>query len=419
MKEYRKTGRRCRRNRWPALAACALVLVFLWGGVPSRQTAALSRVQAAEETEEEEAAEGEVSPEQEEEILTWMEESVLDEGELQDLNRALEEMLPDSGVSFSQVLSSLIRGDGEETGKLLGSFFSDSLFYAVKQTKSTAGYLLAVIMGAALFGHCAQVFQSRQTADIAFYMMYVLLITLCLKSFQLAAGTVGESLEQLLTFMQILGPVYFLCMAVSTGSVTAVAFYNVVLLLIGLVETVIIRVLLPLIHVALLIRLMNSLTLESRISRFAELLETVVGWSLKTLLALVTGVGIVQGLLNPALDTVRQNALTRGLEMIPGIGDVAGGIGEVVLGTAVLIKNGTGVAGLICCVAVCLVPVVNMAVPVLWYQCVAALAQPVSDRRITDVLGSVAAAYRMMLKLVLSTGVLFLLTIAVSAAFTG
>lgn len=419
MKEYRKTGRRCGENRWQLLWACMLVLVVLWGGAPFRQTAALSRVQAAEETEEEEAAEEEVSPEQEEEILTWMEESVLDEGELQDLNRALEEMLPDSGVSFSQVLSSLIRGDGEETGKLLGSFFSDSLFYAVKQTKSTAGYLLAVIMGAALFGHCAQVFQSRQTADIAFYMMYILLITLCLKSFQLAAGTVGEGLEQLLTFMQILGPVYFLCMAVSTGSVTAVAFYNVVLLLIGLVETVIIRVLLPLIHVALLIRLMNSLTLESRISRFAELLETVVGWSLKTLLALVTGVGIVQGLLNPALDTVRQNALTRGLEMIPGIGDVAGGIGEVVLGTAVLIKNGTGVAGLICCVAVCLVPVVNMAVPALWYQCVAALAQPVSDRRITDALGSVASAYRMMLKLVLSTGVLFLLTIAVSAAFTG
>ena len=53
MKEYRKTGRRCGENRWQLLWACRLVLVVLWGGAPFRQTAALSRVQAAEETEEE------------------------------------------------------------------------------------------------------------------------------------------------------------------------------------------------------------------------------------------------------------------------------------------------------------------------------------------------------------------------------
>ena len=52
------------------------------------------------------------------------------------------------------------------------------------------------------------------------------------------------------------------------------------------------------------------------------------------------------------------------------------------------------------------------------YKLVAALIQPVSDKRIVGCISAVGEGSRMLLKIVFMTGVLFLLTIAIVAATT-
>ena len=52
------------------------------------------------------------------------------------------------------------------------------------------------------------------------------------------------------------------------------------------------------------------------------------------------------------------------------------------------------------------------------YKLMAALIQPISDKRIVEALASVGNGYQMLLKVVFTTAVLFLLTIAVAAVFT-
>jgi stage III sporulation protein AE len=90
-----------------------------------------------------------------------------------------------------------------------------------------------------------------------------------------------------------------------------------------------------------------------------------------------------------------------------------------VLGTAVLIKNGIGVAGMIICLVMCLVPIIQIAITSLMYQLIAALIQPVSDKRMVNCVSSVADGSKILLKIVFTTGVLFLITIAVVATTTG
>lgn len=51
--------------------------------------------------------------------------------------------------------------------------------------------------------------------------------------------------------MRVLCPVYFVCMAVAVGSISAIAFYNLALFLIFLVELVILKWIVPLIQIAL------------------------------------------------------------------------------------------------------------------------------------------------------------------------
>ena len=95
-----------------------------------------------------------------------------------------------------------------------------------------------------------------------------------------------------------------------------------------------------------------------------------------------------------------------------------GGTAEVLVGTAVLIKNGIGMAGALTAVGLCAAPALQMLVMALLYRLAAAVVQPVSDKRITSCISSVSEGYELLLRVLVTTGALFLLTIAITASFT-
>lgn len=195
-------------------------------------------------------------------------------------------------------------------------------------------------------------------------------------------------------------------------------FYNLALLLIYLVELVILNFLIPFVQVYIVVKVMNNLSEEEYLSKFAELCETIISWILKTFLAGVVGLNIVQGLLSPAIDSLKRSVVGKSAEAIPVVGDAIGGVTEVVLATAVVIKNGIGVVGAVICVGICLIPIVQMGVVTFLYKLIAAMIQPVSDKRIVGCISSIADGSQMLLRIIFTTGVLFLLTIAIVAATT-
>ena len=91
---------------------------------------------------------------------------------------------------------------------------------------------------------------------------------------------------------------------------------------------------------------------------------------------------------------------------------------DVALGVAVLLKNGIGVAGMIFIAVLALIPLVEFLILAFLYQLVAALVQPVPDRRITTCISGVSSGYQLMVKVIASTTLLFVLSIALVVAVT-
>ena len=347
-----------------------------------------------------------------------IEEAILSEFDFDEIERSLQEMFLDEKIEFGDVVTALMSGDAEEAGGVLLDFLSDVVSYEFRYNWHNLVYILLIAIAAAVFSNFSGAFRNRQISDISFYVLYMLLITLCLTSFQTAAQGLEERLDSVVEFMRVLCPSYFLAVAFASGSVTSVFFYNVILLLIYVVELVIIRFVLPVIHIYIMIRVLGNLTGEDFLSESAELMHKVAAWILKTLLACVIGVNVVQGLLAPAIDTLKRSALTRTAEALPWVGNAMGGAAEIFLGTAVLIKNGIGMAGAVIAVLICLGPIVQLALMALMYKVAAALVQPVSDKRITACISGVSEGYELLVRVIFTVGLLFLLTIAVVAAST-
>lgn len=359
-----------------------------------------------------------LTEEERDDLQKRTEESLLAAFDFDEVEESLAAMFPEQKTSFSEIVAMLTSGDMEGIGELLLDYLSDQISYEFRYNRQNLVYMLLIALAAAVFTNFAGAFRNRQVSEISFYVLYMLLIALCLTAFRVAAAGVEERLGALTDFMQILCPSYFLAVALASGSVTAMFFYNVVLFLIYLVEVVMIRFLLPLINVYLMIRVLGNLTGEDALSELAELIQKLVSWILKTLVTCIIGVNVVQGLLAPAIDTLKRSAVTRTAEALPWIGNAVGGAAEVVLGTAVLIKNGIGMAGALIAVLICAVPILQMLILAFLYKLASALVQPVSDKRITDCIGSVSEGYELLVRVLFSSGLLFLLTIAVVAAST-
>lgn len=387
-----------------------LLLVFLVFGLGIK-------IVNAEEPQEEQTEE-QKTEEDADALQEQMEEALLSEFDFQEIEESLQEMFPKEKISFGDVVTSLMSGNAKDTGRIFLDFLSDLLAYEFKYNRKNLVYILLVSLAAAVFSNFAGAFQNRQISDISFYVLYMLLITLCLTSFQTAIQGLEGRLGSLVEFMQVLCPSYFLAVAFASGSTTSLFFYNVILLLIFVVELVIIRFLLPVVHIYIMVRILGNLTGEDFLSEFAELIHKIVTWVLRTLLACVVGINVVQGLLAPAIDALKRSTLTRTAEAIPWVGNVMGGAAEIFLGTAVLIKNGIGMAGAVIAVVICAVPIIQMGLMALMYKLAAALVQPVSDKRITACISGVSEGYELMVRMIFTVGLLFLLTIAVVAMST-
>lgn len=352
------------------------------------------------------------------ELQKEAEETIWKEFEFSEIEDLLDDIFPEKKTDFQDLIKKMLSGQTEPSLQVIGEMISDQFFYEWKSSKAGMVHILLIVIVAAVFTNFSNVFQNKQISEISFYVLYLLLITIGLNSFRILIVSAGENLERLIGFMKVLGPVYFLAVAFAAGSSTSILFYNLVLLLIYLVELVILNFLIPFVQVYIVVKVMNNLSEEDYLSKFAELCETVIAWTLKTLLAGVTGVNIIQGLLSPAIDSLKRSVVGRSAEAIPVVGDAIGGVTEVMLGTAVLIKNGIGVAGALVCIGICLVPIIQMAVVTLLYKLIAAMIQPVSDKRIVGCISSIADGSQMLLRIIFTTGVLFLLTIAVVTATT-
>lgn len=342
--------------------------------------------------------------------------STFDYGEI---DNSLKELFPDAQVKFEDVLSEILSGDLKHSFRLLGTFAKEQCVYLLQMEKKTLIYIVMIAMIAAVMNQFTGILQNRQVAGIGFYIIYLMLIALTITAFDVVLSKVEAGILAVTGFMSVFCPVYFLAVAVAKGSVTSVAFYNLMLFLIYGVELIIGKILLPVVRVYMMIRVLNFLTPEEMFEKFSELLALIVKWTLRTALVCVIGVNLIQGMISPAIDTVRRSAVTKGAEAIPGVGNLLGGMTEVAIGTAVLVKNGIGMAGALICIALCTLPLIQIAATELLYKMTAVMIQPVSDDRVIGCVEAVAEGCGLLLQMVFTVGLLFLLTIAIVAALTG
>jgi stage III sporulation protein AE len=160
------------------------------------------------------------------------------------------------------------------------------------------------------------------------------------------------------------------------------------------------------------------MTNEKLISKMTGLLKSVITWGMRMLLAGVTGMNMIENMMAPSLDNLKKMSVTKTISMIPGLGNTAEAVGNVFLGSAVVIKNGVGAAALIGVIFICVGPILKMMVFTLLYKLAGAVVQPFADKRICGCIDCVGEGASLLLRALVTGMLMFLITIAVVVTAT-
>lgn len=333
-----------------------------------------------------------------------------------DIQEYLDEILGETEVHFTDLMQLLMSGDFSGLVQQVGELLRQGAVSGLNSNGKALRQVILTALFGALLSRFSEAFSKNGIGETGFYVTYLLLTSLLLGAF-LSTKELGEELiRHMLQFMQVLIPVFFVAVAYAGGSVTALAFYQMVLLVIAAVQWLFLVILLPLIQVYVCLQLVNSLSREDFLSKAAELLETILEWSMRTLLGVVIGIHMIQGLVLPMVDSVKSAALRRAVSAIPWVGKGGEVVAQVLLGSGALIKNAIGMAALVVLVMICIIPVVKLGLIALLYQAAAAMLQPAADARLVESILAVSSGTRLVMRLVIHTLVLFMLTLAIICA---
>lgn len=346
-------------------------------------------------------------------------------GEFQDYDLSEAEQLLErylgsgrTGITFSGLLSALMRGDFSEAAGLLAEGVREGLTGGLRESMGMLGQIMVLGTAGAVFAGIAGVLQTGQVSVTGFFVTYLLIFTLLAAGFSQGAALAKEALEQVSEVMRALMPSYFLAAAFAGGAVTAAGLYEGMLLMITGVQGLFLKVLLPGTEICFLLMLAGHMVREDLFVRLREVLQTAVSWGIRTAVGLVVGIQLLQGMVLPYADAVKNSGLTKALEAIPGIGQGMGIAAKMVMGSGVLIKNTLGVGAVLLLALLTLVPVVKLGILALFYQLAAAALEPVCDKRITSCVAEAAGGYRLLLKLVASAFSLFVIAVALVCTAT-
>lgn len=409
----RKQSRRWRGKKYAPVMIGMLVLLMNLADLKISNLISGSIIcQAAERQSENTETENNSEGTEKEKIMqteTSTVSDILEELDLSRVQRMLDQMLGEESFSMKDMLDGLIKGEKVLSEDTVQEMVHSFLFSGLEKEKSLLIKILLLILLSAVLANFADVFESGQIGDICFYIVYLLLFILLMDSFSSVTRSVQQTITWMAEFMRGLAPAYFLTISIAAGSSTAAVFYEGVLILTWLIQEVILNLLFPGACLYVLISLINNLSKEEMLGKMAELLDTAVSWGLKTLLGMVVGLQVVRGLIAPVMDTLKRSALGKAAGALPGVGNAVNMVTELVLTSAVLVRNCLGVVILFAFVAAGAGPVIHYGILSLLYRFLAAIAQPVSEKRIVDSLATMGEGCALLLRILFTAEILCIL----------
>lgn len=290
--------------------------------------------------------------------------------------------------------------------KILGDEITSSI--------TIIGGILAIILIHAILKNIGENIGNNSISQIAYYVEYILIVTLIMTSFFTVIDMVKTTITNLVSYINILVPLLLALVLTSGTAITASAIEPVVLGIIIFLSNGITLYILPLLLVSTVLGIVSNLSDKIQIGKLSKMLKSSIVWVLGFVLTLFVSLLSLEGTLTSSVDGLTLKGLkSASSTFIPVVGKVLGDSVDTVLGATSVIKNAVGIVGIVVVLGICIIPIIKLTVLNLLYNLSAAIAEPLADKKIINVIEQIAGTFKVLLAIMFCITALLIIGIAI------
>ncbi|MGI6361905.1 MAG: stage III sporulation protein AE [Bacillota bacterium] len=328
------------------------------------------------------------------------------------LDNNLSEFLED--FSLSGIWRGVKDGDFQLSASGLFALLGKVFFKEVLASWALLGQLLLLALLSIILSSLGGAFEKENISRLARGVIYLLLAAIAISAFSVSLEVAKEAVDMMSGFLYAVLPLLMILLAAMGGVSSVGILHPSMLFAISVLMTAMSRIIFPLIYFSAILRLISHISSKFSVDKLAGLFKDIA------LGFMSFGVGIfiafmgVSGIASASIDGLAVKAAKSASGFIPIVGRSFADALDSVLGTALLLKNGIGVIGVVVILVICALPAAKILVQVLIFRLAGAVIQPLGDKQLANALTGLSNALLLLFAAVAICGLLFFFLLAIS-----
>jgi len=320
---------------------------------------------------------------------------------------------------YSEIISDIQNGNFKFNYKKI---FNNIGKFLSKEIKNNIGILLQVVVIAILSSFLDNLksnFSSDGVSKLAFYMCYIVAVTIIVSSFIQIVDLASETIVMLIAFMEIFLPV-IIGFVVSTGGVTTSSMiYPLIIFVTNFISNFMNNFMIPIIMAAFGIGMVAHISEKIKISKISQMIKSVSIWILGIALTIFVGIVSLEGSIASTVDGITvKTAKFMFSNGVPVVGKILGDSIDTILGSTLVLKDAIGFIGVLILITLVLTPVLKIVMFLFLYGGAAALIEPFAENRLVKCINETVGVGKVVLAMVLTVSIMFIIGIVAMLKMT-
>ncbi|MBS5858384.1 MAG: stage III sporulation protein AE [Clostridia bacterium] len=313
-----------------------------------------------------------------------------DENELNDFfNSAIKGEVDNSSI-FKKILS------------LLGQEFVDSI--------KAVGSILVIIVIHSILKAISESLENESISKLIYYVQYILIVTIIMSSFSGIVKLVQDTTNNLVGFMNLLVPLLIALMLYTGSIATSGVLEPIILFMINFIGNIIQTIIIPGVLIFAGLVVISKISNNFQIGKLSKFFQSSIIWFLGIVLTIFVGVVSLEGTLSSSVDGITAKTTKAVVSTaIPVVGKILGDAVDTVLGCGIILKNAVGLIGVIVVIAICIAPILKLAILTITYKLLAGICEPIADKNIVSLIEQVGDIFKIFLAILTTISVLLII----------
>lgn len=321
-----------------------------------------------------------------------------------------------SDFSFSksarQIIDDIIHGNAEPT---FSYFFNSFIGLLGSEVAHLLPEMIILIIISVVFGILKNLnsgFKNKGTEKIVFLACYALIITVIGYLIVDTVKYANNVFSFLKKFNDICFPVLLTLVTALGGSATVAVYQPYVLIFSNTLITLITTIIMPLFYVTFVFGIVGNLSKNLNLNKFSKVAKSISEWILGIVFGTFITLLTTQGIIGAGMDGLAARGAKYALSSyVPVIGNYLKDGFDIILASCMVVKNAVGLCAILILLGAVLIPVIKLLILSFGLKLVSAIAEPLSDKGISDMINTTADSLKILIIAVICAGISLLLAL--------